>query len=477
MKIKLTKVWLKSAKKEHKMKRILLIGAGRSATSLIDYLLEHAEENDWYLRVADQSLALAERKIEGHTRGEAVSFNALDEEERRPYLEEADMIVSMLPADLHIHIARDCLRLGKNLATASYVSPELRALHEEVKAKGLIFLNEIGLDPGIDHMSAMQMIHHIQERGGKIYAFYSYAGGLIAPESDNNPWHYKFTWNPRNVVLAGQGVSQYVYENRYRHIPYHRLFDRSELVYIPEMGWYDAYPNRTSLKYRRHYGLDDIPTIMRGTLRYKGFCKAWNILVRLGLTDDTYSMSYADDLTYRQWLRSYLPPNLERSGYGTIRGQLATLFDLNLADEALDKLAWLGLFSNEKIPLDKATAAQVLQELLERKWNLEPEDKDMIIMQHEVEFELDGQKKRHIATLVNYGENSEDTAMARLVGLPLAIGVKHILLDNVKEKGVLMPITEGIYTPVMKELAQYGVAFNTTEIDLTSFNEYFSDEI
>lgn len=459
------------------MTQILLIGAGRSATSLIDYLLEHAEAHDWFLLVADQSLELAQHKVDGHPRGKAVSFNALDAEERQPYLEQADMVVSMLPAHLHIHVAKDCLRLGKNLATASYVSPELKELHEEVVQKDLIFLNEIGLDPGIDHMSAMQMIHQIQERGGNIRAFYSYAGGLIAPESDTNPWHYKFTWNPRNVVLAGQGVSQYVYENRYRHTPYHRLFERSDLVYIPTMGWYDAYPNRTSLKYRNYYGIDDIPTIMRGTLRHKGFCKAWNILVRLGLTDDTYQMSYSDNLTYRQWLRSYLPPNLERSGYGTIRGQLATLFNLNVSDEALDKLSWLGLFSDEKIPLDEATAAEVLQELLERKWQLEPDDKDMIIMQHEVEFELDGQKKRHIATLVSYGENSEDTAMARLVGLPLAIGVKQILLHKIEARGVLIPITEEIYTPVMKELENYGVAFDAKEYDLDSFDLYFNDKL
>ncbi len=457
------------------MKKILLIGAGLSATSLIDYLLEHAEIHDWQLTVADQSLALAQQKVANRARGEAVTFNALDEQERQPYLEAADIVVSMLPAHLHIHVAKDCLRLGKNLATASYVSPELKELHDQVAEKDLIFLNEIGLDPGIDHMSAMQMINSIREKGGDIHAFYSYAGGLVAPESDNNPWHYKFSWNPRNVVLAGQGVSQYLYEYRYRHTPYHRLFKKADLVYIPKMGWYDAYPNRTSLKYRDSYGLEDIPTIMRGTLRYKGFCKAWDLLVRLGLTDDTYRMAYSDDLTYRQWLRSYLSPNLERVGYGTIRGQLATLFNLNLADEALDKLEWLGLFSNHKIPLDEATSAQILQELLERKWKLEPEDKDMILMQHEIEYELNGQKKRHLSTLINYGKNKEHTAMAKLVGLPLAIGVKNILLGNIKSKGVLIPITPEIYEPVMEELATQGVVFSETEVDLESYNEYFSE--
>lgn len=459
------------------MTKVLIIGAGRSATSLIQYMLERAEKYDWEITVADMSIELAQSKIEGYARGKAVTFNALDENDRRPYLEAADFVVSMLPAHFHIHVAKDCLALGKNLATASYVSPELKAMHEEVKAKGLVFLNEIGLDPGIDHMSAMQMINAIRTKGGDIKAFYSYTGGLVAPESDNNPWHYKFSWNPRNVVLAGQGVSQYLYEHRYRHTPYHRLFSKSDLVYIPNMGWYDAYPNRTSLKYKGSYGLDDIPTIMRGTLRHKGFCKAWDLLVRLGLTDDSYTLDYADDLTYRQWVRSYLPANLERIGYGTLRRQLSTLFHLNPADEALDKLEWLGLFSEEKIPLKEASSAQILQDLLERKWKLEPNDKDMIIMQHEVEYILDGQKKRHLSTLVSKGENSSNTAMARLVGLPLAIGVKHILLGNITSTGVQIPITADIYEPVMEELAKFGVSFDTMDVDIESFNDYFSDHM
>jgi saccharopine dehydrogenase (NADP+, L-glutamate forming) len=459
------------------MTKILIIGAGRSASSLIHYLLEHADNYDWQIKVADRSLELAQRSIEGFERGEAVSFNALEESERLPYLKEADFVVSMLPAHFHIHVAKDCLKLGKSLATASYVSDELKELDEEAKEKGLIFLNEIGLDPGIDHMSAMQMINSIRAKGGKIRAFYSYAGGLIAPESDTNPWHYKFTWNPRNVVLAGQGVAKYLYEDRYRHVPYHQLFSTSDLVYVPSMGWYDAYPNRTSLKYKGSYGLDDIPTIMRGTLRHKGFCKAWDLLVQLGLTDDSYKMEYADDLTYGQWLRTHLPHNLERDSNGTIRNQLATRFYLNAADEALDKLQWLGLFSDKKIPLDNASPAQILQQVLEEKWKLEPEDKDMIIMQHEVEYELEGKKKRHISTLVNYGEDATKTAMARLVGLPLAIGVKHILLGNIKSTGVVIPIQSDIYEPVMAELADYGIRFEELDMELDSFNDYFEHEL
>lgn len=456
------------------MKNVLIIGAGRSATSLIQYLLNQAEVYDWHITVTDMSLPLAQEKVKGHPRGTAMLFDATNATEREAFLQKADMVISMLPANMHVPVAKDCLRLGKNLATASYVSPELNAMHEEIAKKGLIFINEIGLDPGIDHMSTMQMINDIRSKGGKIQSFYSYTGGLVAPESDNNPWHYKFSWNPRNVIVAGQGVAQYSYENRYRHVPYSRLFADAELIYIPKMGWYDGYPNRDSLKYKEAYGLNDTPTILRGTLRHKGFCKAWNILVQLGLTDDSYKIENLNKLTYSQWLRTYLSPIFEKQNNSSIRAKVASMLQLHIADEALDKVEWLGLFSDEKIPLETATPAQVLQELLERKWKLEPHDKDMIIMQHEVEYELGKQKKRHISTLVYLGKNSVDTAMAELVGLPLAIGVKHILLGNIQSKGVVIPITADIYEPIMKELeADFGVRFDEMEVDLESFNDYF----
>lgn len=456
------------------MKNVLIIGAGRSATSLIQYLLEKADIYDWHITVTDMSLSLAQEKVKGHPRGTAMLFDATNPTEREAVLQKADMVISMLPANMHVPVAKDCLRLGKNLATASYVSPELNEMHEEIQKKGLIFINEIGLDPGIDHMSTMQMINDIKSKGGNIQSFYSYTGGLVAPESDNNPWHYKFSWNPRNVVVAGQSVAQYSYENRNRYVPYSRLFANSELVYIPKMGWYDGYPNRDSLKYKEAYGLNDTPTILRGTLRHKGFCKAWNILVQLGLTDDSYKIENVNELTYAQWLRTYLPPNLEKQNNSSIRVQIASMLQLHLSDEALDKVEWLGLFSNENIPLQSATPAQILQELLERKWKLEPQDKDMIIMQHEMEYEIGKQKKRRISTLVYIGKNSVDTAMSELVGLPLAIGVKHILLGNIKSKGVVIPITEDIYKPIMAELeADFGVKFDEMEVNLESFNDYF----
>lgn len=447
------------------MKKILIIGAGRSASSLIQYMLENAETYDWQITVADMSLELANQKIDGNARGTAVEFNVMDTQHRISLIEQADMVVSMLPAFLHIHVAKDCLEIGRNLATASYVSDELKELDEAVKAKGLIFLGEIGLDPGIDHMSAMQLIDAIRDKGGDIKSFRSYAGGLVAPESDNNPWHYKFTWNPRNVVLAGQGIAKYLHNGRYRHVPYHRLFSHVRTIEVPTMGEYEAYPNRASLKYINAYGLEGIPTILRATLRHKGFCKAWNLLVQLGLTDDTYKMDYIEELSYKQWMRSYLPPSLEvKSNTHSIREQLALLFELDKEDEALNQLEWLGLFEDTLIPIDDASPAEILQHLLEQKWQLQPEDKDMIIMQHEIEFELDGKAYKHKSTLVQKGKDASDTAMSYLVGLPLAIGVKNIILGNIELKGVHIPIYQEIYNPVMTELATLGVEFKEEEM-------------
>ncbi|MCH2044925.1 MAG: saccharopine dehydrogenase NADP-binding domain-containing protein [Saprospiraceae bacterium] len=448
------------------MKRILILGAGRSATSLINYLLEQADTYDWIVTVADMSLELALQKIGNSSRGNAVQLNAIQDVTRREALiQGADLVVSMLPPHLHVYPAKDCLRFNTNLTTASYVSPEVQALSTEAAEKGLTFLFEMGLDPGIDHMSAMQIIDHIRDLKGEIQSFKSYAGGLVAPESDNNPWHYKFSWSPRNVVLAGQGVAKYLYQNRYKHVNYSRLFAQSALVDVPGMGIYEAYPNRASLTYREAYGLDNIPTILRATLRHRGYCSAWNLLIQLGLTNDSYTMDYSEDMTYALWVESYLPPSNGKT-WGSLKERLAEYFGLNVEDESLAKLEWLGLFEEKLIEKVDATPAQILQDLLEKKWKLEPEDKDMIIMQHEFEYTKEGKTYRHTSTLVQKGENASDTAMSRLVGVPLAIGAKHILLGNITNAGVHIPIKPEIYNPVMKELADYGVKFSSKDEEI-----------
>ena len=281
------------------MRTILILGAGRSASYLVDYLLNISVKENLQITIADISLENAQKLAKNHDRSKVVLLDIFDEDSRSKLIKNADIVISMLPAALHILVAKDCLEFSKNLVTASYVSKELKELENDVEKKGLIFMNEIGVDPGIDHMSAMQVIDRIKDKGGKMIMFESFTGGLVAPESDNNLWHYKFSWNPRNVVLAGQGgVAKFIQEGTYKYIPYHKLFRRTEILEIDGFGRFEAYANRDSLKYREVYGLEDILTLYRGTIRRVGFSRAWNIFVQLGATDDSYVMEGVDKMTH-----------------------------------------------------------------------------------------------------------------------------------------------------------------------------------
>lgn len=441
------------------MKNILIIGAGRSATALIEYTLKEAEKHNWFVTVADADPDAAEQKVNGHPNGRGTWLDVTKPNDRRDIIERNDVVVSMLPAHLHLKVAKDCIKYKKHLVTASYISRDMYRLGDQVKSAELIFMGEMGLDPGIDHMSAMQTINELRVKGAELTAFRSYAGGLVAPESDNNPWHYKFTWNPRNVVLAGQGTAQYIEDGHYKHIPYHRLFAQYETIDVPGMGKYEAYPNRSSLLYRTTYGLEKIPSLLRGTLRCKGYCDAWNALVQIGLTDDSYPIIGSKDLTYYKLVDGYLPRN---EGNNTLKERVALLLKIDRDSDVIKKLEWLGIFDRSKIGLSKATPARILQHLLEQKWTLQPDDKDMIIMQHEFDYKLDGKSESLVSTMVLKGHDSVDTAMSRLVGLPLGIFVKLIMLGKIKATGVNIPVMEEVYTPVLKELEEYGVIFKET---------------
>lgn len=441
------------------MKNILIIGAGRSATALIEYTLKEAEKHNWFVTVADADPDAAEQKVNGHPNGRGTWLDVTKPNDRRDIIERNDVVVSMLPAHLHLKVAKDCIKYKKHLVTASYISRDMYRLGDQVKSAELIFMGEMGLDPGIDHMSAMQTINELRVKGAELTAFRSYAGGLVAPESDNNPWHYKFTWNPRNVVLAGQGTAQYIEDGHYKHIPYHRLFAQYETINVPGMGEYEAYPNRSSLLYRTTYGLEKIPSLLRGTLRCKGYCDAWNALVQIGLTDDSYPIIGSKDLTYYKLVDGYLPRN---EGNNTLKERVALLLKIDKDSDVIKKLEWLGIFDRSKIGLSKATPARILQHLLEQKWTLQPDDKDMIIMQHEFDYKLDGKSESLVSTMVLKGHDSVDTAMSRLVGLPLGIFVKLIMLGKIKATGVNIPVMEEVYTPVLKELEEYDVIFKET---------------
>lgn len=446
------------------MKSILVLGAGLSSSSLIRYLLENSATHEWEVRVVDQDLELVKSKIDGHVNGTALAFNALDAEERRPEIQQADLVISMLPARFHPEVARDCIDLKTNLITPSYISPEMKALHDDAKEAGIVIMNEIGVDPGIDHMSAMKIIDAIKEKGGKLSSFKSFCGGLIAPESDNNPWNYKFTWNPRNVVLAGQGgAACFIRNNEYKYIPYNRLFNRLDYIEIEGYGEFVGYANRDSLSYRAVYGIEDIPTIFRGTLRRPGYCQAWNVFIELGITDDTYEMQISKGLTPRSLINAYLPYDPNKS--------VEDKFKEFLGSERLhlfDKFEWLGIFEREPIfNKEKATPAQLLQEILVRKLSLEEGDKDMLVMVHEFEYELNGEQHRIESHMVNIGEDQVYTSMSNTVGLPAAICAKMILNGEVEEKGVTLPISPGLYNPILHELEEFNIRFVEKEYTLS----------
>lgn len=442
------------------MKNLLIIGAGRSATALINYILEQARQHNFFVTVADADIALAQQKIGNNPNGRAIWLDASKPNDRRDVINRHDVVVSLLPPQMHLEVAQDCIVLGKHMVTASYVSKQVFRLGDEARQRALVFMNELGLDPGIDHMSAMQRIHQIQSKGGKITAFYSYTGGLVAPESDNNPWHYKFSWNPRNVVLAGQGTAQFLEDGKLKYIPYRRLFRQYRMVDIPGMGEWEVYANRDSLLYREAYGLQDIKTMFRGTIRHKGFCDAWNALVRIGLTDATFPIVDSDKLTYHDLMEAFLGISQHT---GSVKDRVAKMIETDPDSEIMQKLEWLGLFSKKRIKVQNATPALILENLLLEKWALQPNDKDMVIMQHVFEYELNRKKHKLTSTLTMKGSNGTDTAMSRLVGLPLGIFVKLLLLGKIATTGVNIPTMPEVYEPVMQELEQYGVRFTEQE--------------
>ncbi|TAH20142.1 MAG: saccharopine dehydrogenase [Cytophagales bacterium] len=446
------------------MKKILLLGAGRSSYSLIKYLLAHASKENWHITVGDFSIVSAQEKVANHPQGTAIQFDINNTELADNEISKTDIVISLLPPNLHFKAAQACLKFGKHLLTASYVSPEIKKMEAEVKEKGLLFLNEIGLDPGIDHLSAMQIIDKLKEKNAKIAAFRSYTGGLVAPEYDNNPWNYKFTWNPRNVVLAGRGTAKYIINGQYKYVPYHRLFKHLEEITLDGYGAFEGYPNRDSLAYREVYGIANIPTLLRGTLRKKDYCISWDAFVQLGMTDDSYVLENSENMTYREFTNSFL----QYSQVYLVEEKLAHLLGINTDHPLIKKIAWLGLLGHEKIGLPRATPAAILQQLLERKWKLEEGDKDMIVMQHIFDYEsVTGKKCTLTSSLVVKGENEQDTAMAKTVGLPLGIAAKLLLQGKIDLTGVLMPVHPQIYTPILQELEAYGIRFIEVEREVS----------
>ena len=450
------------------MKNILIIGAGKSSSALLKYLLDTSEQEALFITIADISIENANKLINKHRNAKAIILDVFDKHQREEQIQKADIVISMLPARFHLDVAKDCITFNKHMVTASYISSEMKALDAEVKKKGLVFMNEIGLDPGIDHMSAMQVIDKIKDAGGKMLLFESFCGGIVAPESDNNLWNYKFTWNPRNVVLAGQGgAAMFIQEGTYKYIPYTKLFRRTEFLKVNGSGNFEAYANRDSLKYRSVYGLNDIPTMYRGTIRKVGFSRAWDIFVQLGMTDDSYTIEASENMSYRDFVNLFL-------GYSpsdSVELKLRSYLKIEQDDVMWAKLVELDLFNPiKKIGLTNATPAKMLQKILEDSWTLQNDDKDMIVMQHLFGYELNGKKHQIESSFIVLGENQTYTAMSKTVGLPVGIAALKILKGEIKTPGVQIPINKEVYEPILKELENYGIKFTEKEVPYKGYN-------
>lgn len=448
------------------MKHILLIGAGRSASTLIKYLLDNSQKEGWEITVGDISLDLAKQKMNNHPNAHPIAFDVNDEQQRISEIAKVDLVVSMLPATMHLAVAKECLKQKKNLVTASYVSKQMKELDADAKKAGVIFLNEIGLDPGIDHLSAMKVIDEVKAKGGSMVTFKSYCGGLVAPESNDNPWGYKFTWNPRAVVMAGQSgdsagaTAQYLENGKTKYVPYTRLFSNIETISVDGWGKFEAYANRDSLSYMELYGLHDVKNMLRGTLRMPGFCRAWNAFIQLGLTDDNCKVSDSANTTYAQLIESFLPASKGSS----VKKKLAKFLKEKDNSPVMKKLDWLGIFKNQKIGLKDSSPAEILLDLLMKKWSLKEKDKDMVVMQHVFEYKPQAPSpklkvQRITSSLVVIGDDQINTAMSKTVGLPLGISAKMILNGKINLKGVHIPTVKEIYDPVLAELENFGIKF------------------
>lgn len=439
------------------MKQVLILGAGRSSTSLINYLLKHGLANDLKVVVGEKDTALAKKKF---PQVDVRDFDIFNKDIATRYISESDLIISMVPASLHIHVAALCAQVGRDMLTASYMSDDIKKLDNQFIEKGNQCIMELGLDPGIDHMSAMKVLDRIKAAGHELTAFETFTGGLLADDKlKDNPWQYKFTWNPRNVVLAGTGTVKFIQEGRLKYIPYQKLFARTEVIHIPGYGYFEGYANRDSLKYLDLYNLRGIKTLYRGTLRRVGFCKAWNIFVQLGATDDTYEMENVPELTHRQFINSFLRYN----PHDSVELKLAHYMNIGLESEEMYKLQWLRLFENEPVGLEKGTPAQILEHILKKKWTLDESDKDMIVMWHKFNYIDNGRPKEIQSHMIAMGDDSVNTAMSKTVGLPLAIAAKLVLQGKIKATGVHIPTTKEIYEPILDELEQMGFEFSERE--------------
>ena len=440
------------------MKNVLLLGAGLVAKPLVRYLLD---QEDIQVTIASRTLSKAEKLIEGHPKGKALQWVVEQNEELKKLIEDADIAISLLPYTYHTKVANICIGLKKPMVTTSYVSQAMMDLDSKAKQAGILILNEIGLDPGIDHMSAMKIIHNVKSKGGEIEGFFSYCGGLPAPEANTNPWGYKFSWNPRGVALAGKNTGKYLKDGKEVFIPGEELFANYSIINVEGLGDFEAYTNRDSIPYIEKYSINETKSMFRGTLRYQGWCDTWKKMVEIGLLDETV-WDDIKGISFKDLMGRLI------SSKDDISKDLAVKLNIDESSDIMKRYEWLGLLSDEKIELEKGSPLDVLVHLLLEKLQYGEGERDMIILRHEFfcYYPEDGRREKIVSMLVDFGIPKGDTAMARTVSLPAAVGTKLMLEGKINEKGVKIPVSPEIYEPVLLELENLDIKFkeNTLEI-------------
>lgn len=438
------------------MKKILILGAGKSSPYLISYLIDHAKKNKWFITVGDLNKALAESRLNNKINAEAIYFDINDTELRNRHIKNSDIVVNLLAPRFQHIIALTCVHYGKPMISVSYQDKRIRELNRDAKKKGILILTEIGLDPGIDHMSAASLINRIRNNSGVVKVFQSYAGGLPAPDSIDNPFKYVISWNPRNIVMAGESGAQYLEDGKIVLVPFHNVFQHTWSIEIPGLGMMEAYPNRDSLYYQKQYGFENADTVIRGTLRYPGWCETWYYIIRLGLPNENLIIPNLANKTYAELTKMFLPPEV---GDGNLKHLVASYLNVNPTGTIIEKLEWLGLFSDDKIGGNLETSAEVLTQLIANKLALNKNVRDMVVLQHKLVAQYKNKKEQIISTMINYGEKAGFSSMAKSVGLPAAIVAKLLMQQKLPLTGCHIPTNPVIYEPVLKELNKAGYKF------------------
>ena len=434
------------------MKKVLVLGAGLVSRPLVRYLLD---QPDFGVTVASRTVSKADALVAGHPKGSTTTLLADDTQKLTKLIGEHDLAISLLPAPLHPVVAETCIKHRKHMVTTSYVSPKMTQLDASAREAGVTILNEIGVDPGIDHMSAMRVIHDVRDRGGSVVSFKSYCGGLPAHEANDNPWGYKFSWSPRAVCTAGKNTARYRENGKEINVPGPELFTHHHKVHVEGLGELEAYPNRDSLGYIDVYGLADIETMYRGTFRYQGWCDCLKKVVDLGMLDETPT-TYPPGTTFAQWIAGLM----KKAPSENVRKDVAAHFGLDEPSNVLDRFEWLGLLSNDPLPITgtETTPLDILAARMDEKMKYAPGERDMIALCHYFLARFpSGEEERITSTLIDYGQPDGDSSMARTVSLPAAIGAAMILTGRINLPGVHVPVEKAIYGPVLDELANLDI--------------------